>query len=291
MKSMTGFGRSEREIPSGKLIIEVQSVNRKYSEINITLPKELSRFESEIRKKVAEQVQRGLLSLRIFLSPNVSSMEGMLPDPALMRNIKEGWEKLAHSVGYSSAVVTFPFLVDKLSGLSQAVTADEADLPPLLACLNSALESLDGMKRMEGSALAKDIQNRMSAMEKTLSTIEETAPEAVTKMRNKLKERMEEIFSSSEQLDERLLREVALFAERVDIAEEITRFRSHLSQFRSYLHEKTGPFGRKMDFLIQEMGREINTIGSKAMDARISHLVVEIKAELEKVREQVQNIE
>lgn len=291
MKSMTGFGRAEQEAPFGKLVIEVQSVNRKYSEINISLPKELSRFEPEIRKKVSEQVQRGLLSIRISMFPTASSMEEMLPDPVLLRNLKEGWEKLAHSIGYPSQVITFPFLVEKFSSMPQATVGTEEDIVPLLECLSSALEALDSMKRIEGSALVKDIKSRLAAMEEMLTTIEETAPDAVAKMRAKLKERMEELFASSDPLDERLLREVALFAERVDIAEEITRFRSHLSQFKSYIQEKMGPFGRKMDFLIQEMGREINTIGSKAMDVKISHLVVEIKAELEKVREQVQNIE
>ncbi len=291
MKSMTGFGRSEREAPFGKLVIEIQSVNRKYFELNIALPKEFSRFENDLRKKISEQVQRGLVSVRVYVFPTETSLENLLPDVHLLKSLQEGWEKIAEQLGYGKKAVDLPFLMANYGALSHVKSVKTDDVAPIQDCLDIALTSLDSMRKAEGAMLAEDIRSRLKAMEQKMTEIEEMSPDAVTKMRQKLKERMEEIFSQPEQIDERLLREVALYAERVDIAEEITRFRSHLVQYRDLLHGKAGPVGRKMDFLTQEMGREINTIGSKSMDYRISHLVVDVKAELEKVREQIQNIE
>lgn len=291
MKSMTGFGRSEREAPFGKLVIEIQSVNRKYFELNISLPKEFSRFENDLRKKISEHVQRGLVSARVYVFPTETSLESLLPDVGLLKSLQEGWEKIAEELGYGKKAVDLPFLMANYGALSHVKSTKTDDVTPIQDCLDAALKALDSMRRTEGGMLADDIRSRLKAMEQKIVEIEEIAPDAVSKMRLKLKERMEEIFAEPEQVDERLLREVALYAERVDIAEEITRFRSHLVQYRDLLQSKAGPVGRKMDFLTQEMGREINTIGSKSMDARISHLVVDVKAELEKVREQIQNLE
>ncbi len=291
MKSMTGFGRSEKEAPFGKLVVEIQSVNRKYFELNISLPKEFSRFETDIRKKVSEQVQRGLVWVRVYVFPDAMAIESLLPDVEFLKSLRDGWERIAKSLGYGKKAIDFPFLVKNAAEMPNNKIAKEQDFEPLSECLDTALKELSLMKSKEGAALAKDVGSRLKGMEHKLMEIEQTAPDATQKMRLKLKERMEEIFSRPEELDERLLREVALFAERVDISEEITRFRSHLIQYKDLMSASSGPAGRKMDFLIQEMGREINTIGSKSMDSRISHFVVDVKAELEKVREQIQNIE
>lgn len=288
---MTGFGRSEKEAPFGKIVVEIQSVNRKYFELNISLPKEFSRFEQDVRKKVSEQVQRGLVWVRVYLFPNTAAIENLLPDVDLLKSLKAGWEKIAATLGIGNEAVDLPFLVQHLSAVPQAKQVKDEDFDPLSECLDKALKAFDSMKKTEGEALAKDIAGRLTLMEKQVSAIEQLSPDATSKMKTKLRERMEEIFSVKEELDERLLREVALFAEKVDISEEITRFRSHLSQYRDQMKTGTGPAGRKMDFLTQEMGREINTIGSKAMDAKIAHFVVDVKSELEKVREQIQNIE
>ena len=146
------------------------------------------------------------------------------------------------------------------------------------------------MRLKEGRALAADVKKRLASMKKNLEAIKEMAPEATERMRKNLAEKMKDLKASPE-LDERLLRETLLFADRVDISEEITRLGSHFSQFQGMLSSKEKTLGRKMDFLIQEMTREINTIGAKSLDANISHLVVELKSELEKIREQIQNLE
>ena len=291
MKSMTGFGRSESDALFGKVIVEIQSVNRKYLEIYVSLPKEFARFENEIRKVAAEKVQRGLVSIRVHVFQNASAMADLLPDFSLLESLKKGWTSLAVKLGYSKEVVDFSFLMQQASEMSHAKLSKEEDFEPIRSCLENGLIALDQMKQKEGSNLAKDIGQRLKTISAAVTSIEIKSPDAVSKMRQKLKERMEGLFQPGTEIDERLLKEVALFAERVDITEEVTRFRSHVAQYEELLKSKSLASGRKMDFLVQEMGREINTMGSKSMDATIAHLVVEVKSELEKIREQIQNIE
>jgi uncharacterized protein (TIGR00255 family) len=289
MKSMTGFGRSDLDAPFGKIVIEIQSVNRKYLEVNVSLPKEFSRFENTIRKLVSDAVHRGSVSVRIQVMP--LTLEALLPDVEMLRSLKKGWEKIASSLDYDKSAVNFQFLLNYCTEkIPQLKAVQDDDFSSFGNCLRRSLDALQAMKEEEGKALAKDIVSRLTAMEKQVDQIEKSSPESVAKLRQKLKERMEELFKPGAELDDRLLREVALYAERVDTSEEITRFRSHIQQYQLLLKAKEAN-GRKMDFLVQEMGREINTIGSKSMDAGIAHRVVEVKSELEKVREQIQNIE
>lgn len=284
LNSMTGFGRAVFDAPFGRITVEIQSVNRKYLEIFVSMPKELSRFEPEVRKWVGEAVARGQVSVRIFL--NVTEVEELLPDVAMLKGLKKGWEKVSRELGTDPKEVTLPFLMQYLPIQGKGDLAQDENLPPLHRCLDEALQSLLKMQKKEGKALAQDLAERLKELERMINGVEKLAPDATKKMRMKLVEKMEEAFKGD--IEERLLREVALFAERVDISEEITRFRSHVVQFKELL-KGTG-VGRKMDFLIQELGREVNTIGSKSMEASISHLVVEMKSELEKMREQIQNI-
>ena len=280
---MTGFGRSISDTPFGKLTVEIQSVNRKYLEVSFAGPKEFARFEQEVRVLVNAAVSRGQVSVRLTLTQSGTS--ALVPDIQMLKELKTSWQQIAHSLGYSPQEITLPFLIQYLPPL----TKEDADFQYIQPCVNQALADLVEMKKTEGAALGQDLIMRLKVLEKNLAKIEALSSNACEKMRQKLLEKMEEVLKSNLANDERLLKEVALFAEKVDITEEITRFRSHIAQFRSILKEQI--VGRKMDFLIQEFGREINTIGSKAMDAQIAHLVVEIKVELEKMREQIQNIE
>lgn len=289
--SMTGFGRSKKDSPTGTVIVEIQSINRKYLEIFISMPKELNRFENEVRKLVGEHVLRGQISIRIHSLPNPESLQKVLPDVATLKTMKKGWEAIATSLGYEKGSIDLSFLIQHMPSETRGSVASDADFEPIAGCLVEALKFLNEMKLKEGAALSKDIQNRLGDLARLLKEIEKHSPDATAKMRKKLKERMEEIFQPGAELDERLMREVALFSERVDISEEITRLSSHFSQYKELLGGKAKGTGRKMDFLVQEMGREINTIGSKSLDANIAHLVVEMKSELEKIREQIQNIE
>ncbi len=277
LSSMTGFGRAVVEASLGRLIIEIQSVNRKYLEVFVSLPKEMGRFEVAVRKWVGEAVSRGQVSARVFLIPNE---KGLIPDIKLLKTLKKKWDQIAKALGTEK--VDLPFLMQYLPALQEEAVRDDA----LEQGVRKALQELVKMKKAEGKALAKDLDGRLKELERLIRAVEKEAPTATKKMREKLLEKIEEVYKGGE---ERLLREVALFAEKVDISEEIVRFQSHLDQFHTLL--RADSVGRKMDFLIQEMGREVNTIGSKSMEAKISHLVVALKSELEKMREQVQNIE
>lgn len=283
LSSMTGFGRAILDAPFGKLTVEIQSINRKYLEVFVSLPKEFARFEHEVRKWVTEAISRGSVSVRISVLSN--SVGGLLPDVKVLKNLKKEWLKIAKAVGADPKTIDLPFLMQYLP----AQPKEDFSVKPLEKCVEEALKALAAMKRTEGKALEEDLSQRLKELEKRLSEIEKHSPDATKKMRQRLFEKMEEACKIGPEIEERLLREVALFAERVDIAEEITRFRSHVAQFKTLL--KGDMVGRKMDFLIQEMGREVNTIGSKSMEAKIAHLVVEMKSELEKIREQVQNLE
>jgi uncharacterized protein (TIGR00255 family) len=289
LSSMTGFGRALSDAPFGRITVEIQSVNRKYLEVFVSMPKEFGRFEPEVRKWVGDAISRGQVSVRIFLNPNAGALEALLPDVEILRGLKKSWERIAREVGTDSKAIDLPFLMQYLPAQQKQDLARDEDLPVLQACISEALAALVKMKKVEGNALAEDLRSRLEALARMLDEVEKHTPDATKKMRHKLLEKMEEVFKPGHEAEERLVREVALFAERVDVSEEITRFRSHVVQFKDVL--KGATVGRKMDFLIQELGREVNTIGSKSMEAKISHLVVDMKSELEKMREQVQNIE
>lgn len=285
--SMTGFGRSTSDTPLGALTIEIQSVNRKFLDMYIVLPKELSRFELECRKWVSDAITRGLITLRVFLVPNTQALQELLPDMQLLKSLKEQWSKIAKDL--QCPPVDLPFIMQYLPTINKTDIASDSFLPHLKQCTAHALQSLLKMKAAEGKNLTKDLQQRLSTISGTITQIEKLTPNAAEKMRQKLSEKIAEIAPSIQESDERLLKEIALFAERVDVSEEITRLKSHIAQFEHLFKEEI--VGRKMEFLMQEIMREANTIASKAMDAQIAHHVVDIKSELEKMREQIQNIE
>ena len=294
--SMTGFGRAKHDGPKGSITIEIQSVNRKFLEVFISLPKEFARFENEVRKLVGEHAMRGQISVRMHYLPSLKALQTTLPNRELLVAMKNNWEDIANFLGFAKSEINLPFLLqyavtEPSKGQQILELIVDEDIAWITSCLIEALQKLSDMKRKEGSALLADMKERIKILENHLLAIEHLSPNATNHMRKKLKERLEEVLEPSAALDERLVREIAFFAERVDITEEITRLKSHFTQYRTFFEKAQNAGGRKMDFLIQEMGREVNTIGSKAMDANIAHLVVEMKSELEKIREQIQNIE
>lgn len=288
LSSMTGFGRSESDSSLGKWVVEIQSINRKYLEVFVSLPKEMAYFETDVRKIVGKFLSRGQVVVRISLSSPAGSMDGFLSEKEALLRFKEGWVSLARALEVDEKEVNLSFLMQHFPAVSKQEVGKE-DLKSLEKGIEEALKSLNAMRKEEGRAIAKDFSSRSQVLQNHLKEIEKSAPEATEKMKQRLFEKMQEAFEMTEEFEGRLLKEVALFAERVDVSEEILRFHSHLEQFRLALKQEV--VGRKLDFLIQEMMREINTIGSKSLEAKISHLVVEMKSELEKIREQVQNIE
>ncbi len=287
LRSMTGFGRAVCDAPFGRLTVEIQSVNRKYLEVFVSLPKEFARFEQEMRGQIGASLSRGQISLRIFLTPNETAVATLLPDLQLLKSLKKEWEKIASSLKEDPKKIDLSFILQNMPALSKQAIAQDADLKFFQACAQDALENLMKMKKAEGKALSEDLSSRLGELKNMSGEIEKISPDATIKMKERLLRKIKEAIEGN--LEERLAREVAIFAERVDITEEMIRFRSHLEQFKKLFKEEIA--GRKMDFLIQEMVREVNTIASKSMEAKISHLVVNMKSELEKMREQVQNIE
>ncbi len=292
IKSMTGFGRASVSSKLGNLILEITSVNKRFLEINIFLPRPIVFFEHEIRKWIEGKFFRGQVTLRFEYSPNEKNIETFLPDVAFLKNLKKGWEKLSKDLGYKKEEISFEFLLQYAKyNPSEKIQDISFFRSMLLKAVNIATDNLISMKSKEGKTLLLDMEKRVKLINKELLSIKKIAPQIKEKFEEKIKSKFEEIFKEKESFEDRLLKEVALFAEKIDITEEITRLDIHLNQFLILLKSKQEAIGRKLEFLLQECLREANTIAAKASDAEISNAVVEIKAEIEKIKEQLQNIE
>lgn len=290
---MTGYGRGESVQEGYKITAEISSVNRRQSEINVYLPRELEALESRARDAVNQRLARGRITARIGWQASekaqVSHAQVNLP---LARAYAKELRKLSRDLKIPDTL-SLDHLV-RLPGLFQTDTAlTDADhfWPGIEKALNQALDQLVKMREREGAHLAKDLKARVNTLRKGVKAIQEEAPAMVVRYRKQLQERIKNAgLPLPSEEEERLQKEIIYFADRSDISEELTRLQSHFKQFDVVL--KSGePVGRTLDFLAQEMNREINTVGSKASDAKIAREVVNLKAELEKFREQVQNVE
>lgn len=291
LKSMTGFGRGEGETALGKVFVETRSVNHRYCDINIKLPKRLIPFENRIKEMIRAQVSRGRIDLFMKLDNLGEENVHLSVDLHLAEQYYRALQSLKESLHLRDKIT-----LELVAGAKDVITAKEetADLEPfwqdVLPVLKRSFQDLDNMKRSEGETLGKDLQQRLARIAQQLEGIKHLFPSRLEAYRNRLHERVRSLLGGIDVDPSRFQQEVALLAERTDITEEIVRAESHLAQFLTLLKTEE-PVGRKMDFLLQEMNREVNTVSAKANDAEISQRVVEIKAELEKVREQVQNIE
>lgn len=289
---MTAYGRACVASSFGRIIVEIQSVNRKHLEINSFLPKELVRFDAEIKQWVGARIHRGQVTFKVTACFDTESPTVVAPNLPLARQLKKAWDQIATELGIEKE-----FSLELLAKENDLLLYEE-DLKDEEGCRKAlheatshALSQMMEMKRKEGEALRNDISSRLERLETLIKKAEDKAPDAPKKFRQKLTERLEEVLQKGIENEERILREVCVYAEKVDIAEEITRFKSHLKQFETLLNKESLSIGKTMDFLVQELNREINTVGSKASDIELSHLVVDIKGELERIREQIQNIE
>lgn len=290
---MTAYGRSTLASLEGRFVAEVHSVNKRFLEINVHLPRELQRFERELKKCVAEKITRGQVNVLLSAQLNRGNILNIKPNLPLVRQLKEAWDQVKNELGMPSSQDFDLRLLASEKGLLQYEEdfEDEKSLfDSLHEVLMKALERLLLMKNEEGESLFKDLASRIPLIEERIDLIEKNASGATKRYREKLLANLEDLVQGSVEKEERVLREVAFFAERVDITEEITRFRLHLKKFL-HLFNGEGAVGKTLEFMIQEMHREVNTIGSKSSDATISHWVVDIKGELEKIREQIQNVE
>ncbi len=292
MKSMTGYGRGESARNGFKITVEIGSVNRKQTEIALNLPRDLEVLEAQIRDEINRRVSRGRLTVRLSVHAAKNSTDQMTLNVALARNCAQELRTLAKTLHIKDDVTLD--MLSRIPGVLQAgesVCEAETLWPGVAKALQAALDMMIKMREREGAWLGKDLKARIALMRAGVARIQKLAPQVMEHYRTQLLGRIKAAGLETPVLeDERLVKEVFYFADRADISEELTRLQSHFQQFDDGVKSKE-PIGRTLDFLAQEMNREINTLGSKANDSVISREVVTLKAELEKFREQVQNVE
>ena len=291
IKSMTGYGRAVGVFDDKQITVEVRSVNNRYLDCAVKLPRLYAFCEDAVKQAVKQSVSRGKVD--VFVTVNLTQSTDV--SICLNRPVLEGYLAAMRAIaeGYP---VRDDVSVSTLSRLPDVFTVEKAEEDEellknqLLGVVAEALQSYDTMRRREGEALARDLTSKAEGILQNVSFVEERSPRSVAEYRDKLYAKMQEVLQSASVDEARILTEAAIFADKVAVDEETVRLRSHLDQLRTML-SAAEPIGRKLDFLMQEINRETNTIGSKCSDLEIARTVVDMKAELEKIREQVQNIE
>ncbi len=292
MKSMTGFGRGEARRDGVSWSVECASVNRKQLEAAVSLPRELSELEGQVRNLVAAGVSRGRVNVTVRSeSLTESSANAVHVDHGLAQQYYQALHGLAQKLAIPAEVSLHDLMrLPGVVGLQQAETSAEQAWPLIEEAVSAALKQMNAMRETEGEHLREEMESRLSRIEGLLAAVREKAATVPETQRKLLRQRLEDAGLPLPLDDERLVKEIALFADRTDISEELSRAASHVKQFRTYL-ASSEPVGRSLDFLLQEFFREFNTMGSKCNQAEIAHHVVTAKTELEKIREQVQNVE
>ncbi len=291
MRSMTGYGRGQSLFSGSKFIVELNSVNRKQSDVVVTLPRELSELEPRVRDLINASVSRGRLNVVVAAHHGPTSTQKLALDTALARSYHDAMLALQEELGTPGEITIETVLrAPGVLRIADEQMPADAVWPHVEEALTKALSELVAMREQEGQHLAKDLIGRLKLVRDAVGKIQELQPNVVTRHRQSLHERIKRAGVEIELDDERLIKEVIFFADKSDITEELTRLESHFAQFADHLQRKE-PVGRTLDFMGQEISREFNTLGAKANDVEISQLVVICKAEMEKIREQIQNIE
>ncbi len=287
---MTGFGRGKYEKEGRYYQVEIKSVNHKYSDIAIRMPKFLNAFEDKMRKKIGESISRGKIDVFVNFENNGSQGSTIHFNLELAKQYIKGLQELA-----SETNVKFDVDIMELAKMPEILKLQEDENEEmfgneLMFALEEALKNFIEMRETEGQKLKEDMQNRIILVEQTVAEIETYAGTLVQEYRQKLETRVKEWIDTKVIDENRLAQEIVIFSDKSSIEEELTRLKSHIQQFYTFLEDKS-PIGKKFDFLIQEMNREVNTIGSKANCLEITNRVIILKTEIENIREQVQNIE
>ncbi|MDD4324714.1 MAG: YicC family protein [Eubacteriales bacterium] len=294
LKSMTGYGSGSAENTNLSVTIEAKSVNHRFLDVSVRMPRSFLRYENTLRTLVQERIKRGKVDVFVSLDQLESSGRKVKLDHGLAKSYFEALLELADltSTKDFEAISVLSRFNDIFIDVDDPLE-EESIRDVLVRAMETALSDLDDARRLEGSRLTRNLLEKTDALEEELNKIKELSPRVVEQYRERLLARAEELLAEDRQEwydDQRLFAETAIFADKAAIDEELTRLRSHLLSLREIL-QGDGPSGRQLDFLIQELNREINTIGSKANDFEISQLVVSMKSILEQIREQVQNLE
>ena len=291
MKSMTGYGRARMAIDGREISVEIRSVNHRYLDVNVKCPRAYSFLEKALKKAAGNQIARGKVDIFVQLASASADDVTVKVNVPLAQRYLSALRELSEATGLPNDISLLT-----LAKMPEVLTEEQAEpdteklTQDVLEVFQLAVDEFEIMRTREGEKLADDVHARGNTIIELLTQVESRAPERTAEYREKLEKRMNELLTDATVDTQRILTEAAVFADRTAIDEETVRLRSHLNQLEHMLNEHK-PIGRKLDFLVQEMNRESNTIGSKANDITLSKLVVELKSEIEKIREQIQNIE
>ncbi|HIJ94905.1 MAG TPA: YicC family protein [Desulfuromonadales bacterium] len=291
LTSMTGYGKGEASAVGGTVTVEIRTVNHRYGEVSVRMPRTLYALENEVKRLVSAALKRGKIDVTVQLEEAGGAESVPQLDLAVARGYYDAFKRVAKELNAPQDVPVSFIMSQKgvMKDLAGALDETEVHLR-LMTAVQSAVDAVVSMRSLEGLALLNDLQARRRQVAEWVDQIQLRSPQVAQDYRQKLKVRLDQLLDGIALDDARLTQEVALLADRCDITEELVRLASHFRQFDDALL-LAEPVGRKLDFLMQEMNREINTIGSKSNDVGITTLVVQIKAEMEKMREQVQNVE
>ncbi len=289
--SMTGYGRSEVSKDGVSVSVELRSVNNRFLEVSTRMPRELNARENDIREILRRSLTRGKINLNINVEREAKTDVAFTVDTELVKQYKDALDEIRKAAKIKETVNLAHVLYFSSELIQRGGAKDEGDNWELVAqAVDQAARELDRMRRDEGRELARDLRNRIKMIDDMVDKIEQISRERIPNERQRLRERIAQLFENDEVDEQRLEFEIVMLADKLDITEECVRYRSH-SKFFIEAVKGPEPAGRKLGFILQEMHREITTIGSKANEPEIAHLVVQAKEELEKIREQVQNIE
>ena len=291
LRSMTGFGAAESENESYKVHVEVKSVNQRFLDLAFHMPRLLNVWEDELRNRIKEKAARGKMDVYVTLVDKREMEACVRVNHGLAKGYHGALNEISDLLrlprnGDVTAIAAYPDVL-----VMEERTSLEGCEEVLFPALAQAMESLDAMRQREGMNIQKDFLQRLTELEVMVDRVSALAPEIVEAYRQRLQKMMAELLADKDFDETRIIQETAIYADKVNYTEEIVRLKSHFQQFRQMVATEEGSVGRKLDFLIQEMNREANTIGSKANNAAAAQIVVDIKSEIEKLREQVQNIE
>ena len=291
IKSMTGYGRAVQTVGGREFTVEVRSVNNRYLDCTVKLPRSLNYAEDAVKQAVKTSVSRGKVDVYITMKAEGGEELKISLNQSVLEGYLNAMEQMVerYSVTNDISVATVSRLPDVFT-LERPEVDEEQLLKDLLSVVNQALEGYNAMRTTEGAALEQDLRSRGQTILELVAQVEEGNGQTVSDYRARLEAKLREVLANTSIDESRILTEAAIFADKVAVDEETVRLRSHLQQMNDML-TAGGAMGRKLDFLLQEMNRETNTIGSKCTDVRLARIVVDIKAELEKIREQTQNIE
>ena len=291
LKSMTGYGRAKYEIDSREYIVEIKSVNNRYSDISVKMPRNISFLEENIKKLIASAITRGKVEIFITFNNNSNKCRSIEINKELAKKYIEEMKRLAEETNIDSNIEVIDVM--KMPDILN-ITLDKDDesliTEELIKCTTEAIDNFIRMREIEGEKIKEDLETRINSIAEKIEKISSISTGLVEEYIKKLKKRINDILQPNFVDESRLAQEIVIYSDKSSIEEEVTRMKSHIAQFLMLL-EKSNSNGKKIDFLIQEMNRETNTIGAKANCLDITKYVVEIKTELENIREQIQNIE